>query len=237
VTFSNRPLYLQVRDALAERIATGGLLPGAAIPSEGDLAREIGVSAGTVRKALQMMEMDRLIVRQQGRGTFVSDPRSEELAARFTMLHDPDGKRVCGQLKSSEIARGAAGDVERDRLRLAAGEEVYRVKRVRAHRGAPFLAEEAVLPADLFPGLEARRGTADQIATLAREYGVLLGNAHERVYTAVPPPAVAGILGTAPGTAVVVLDRVLLMMDGRRPVEWRTAHAHLPGGYYMAQIR
>ncbi|MBO0764702.1 MAG: GntR family transcriptional regulator [Hyphomicrobiaceae bacterium] len=237
MTFSNRPLYLQVRDALAERIASGGLLPGAAIPSEGDLAREIGVSAGTVRKALQMMETDRLIVRQQGRGTFVSDPCSAELATRFTMVHGPDGERVRGQLKSSEIARGAAGEVERDRLQLAAGDDVYRLKRVRMHRGAPFAVEESVLPADLFPGLEARRETADQIAALAHEYGVLLGNARERVYAAAPPVAVANMLGTAPGTHVVVLDRVLVMMGGRRPVEWRLAHVHLPGGYYLAEIR
>jgi GntR family transcriptional regulator len=111
------------------------------------------------------------------------------------------------------------------------------VKRVRAHRGVPFAVEESVLPADLFPGLETRRETVDQIAGFAREHGVLLGNASERVYTAVPPPAVAGMLGTAPGTPVVVLDRVLLMMGGRRPVEWRLAHVHLPGGYYLAEIR
>jgi DNA-binding GntR family transcriptional regulator len=87
------------------------------------------------------------------------------------------------------------------------------------------------------PGLQARRDAADHIAALARECGVLLGNAHERLYAAVPPAAVAAIIGTAPETPVVVLDRVLLMMDGRRPVEWRIAHAHLPGGYYLAEIR
>src|SRR4051812_41587123 len=50
--FSTRPLYLQLRDALAERVAGGEWRPGAAIPNEGDLAREFGVSAGTMRKAL-----------------------------------------------------------------------------------------------------------------------------------------------------------------------------------------
>jgi GntR family transcriptional regulator len=237
VPFSNRPLYLQVRDALAERIASGGLLPGAAIPSEGDLAREIGVSAGTVRKALQMMETDRLIVRQQGRGTFVSNPSSEELAGRFAMLHGPDGKRICGQVKASQIARGLASDLERDRLQLATGDEVYRVKRVRYYGGVAFLVEDAVLPADLFPGLDARREVADEIGALARGFGILVGNARERVYAASPATDVARILRTAPGTPVVVLDRVLLMMDGRRPVEWRIAHSHLPGGYYLAEIR
>src|SRR5262249_18446191 len=131
MAFANRPLYLQVRDALAERIARRDLLPGASIPSEVDLAREIGVSAGTVRKALQLMETDRLIVRRQGRGTFVSDPTSGELAGRYMMLHGPDGDRICGQVKSSQVVRVTASTVERARLQLSDGDEVYRVTRVR----------------------------------------------------------------------------------------------------------
>jgi GntR family transcriptional regulator len=237
VAFSNRPLYLQVRDALAERIASGGLLPGSVIPSEGDLAREIGVSAGTVRKALQLMETDRLIVRRQGRGTFVSDPSSDELAARFARLHGPNGSHVRGQIKSAEIARGPASEPERTRLQLSAGEEVYRMQRVHHHDGAPFLVESATVPADLFPGLGDRSRVPDHIGVLAQEYRILLGNAQERVSTAVPPAAVALALRTAPGAAVIVLDRVVVAFDNGRPVEWRLAHSHLPGSYYLAELR
>src|SRR5262245_34902556 len=121
---SNRPLYLQVRDSLAGRIASGCLRPGSAIPSEMDLAREIGVSSGTVRKALEVMETERLIVRRQGRGTFVNDPGSAELVARFANLHVADGTRVRGKVGSIEIMQGEANDRERERLRLQAGAEV-----------------------------------------------------------------------------------------------------------------
>jgi GntR family transcriptional regulator len=237
VQFASRPLYLQVRDALAERIASGSLAPGSAIPSEGDLAREIGVSAGTVRKALQLMETDRLIVRHQGRGTFVSDPSSGELAARFTRLHDPDGRRALGQIKSVEVARGVAGELERTRLQLSSGTEVYRVRRVRHHNGGAFLVEDAALPVELFPGLAERDRIADPITVLAKEYGLLLGNAEERVSAAVPPAAVAQALRTAPDAPVVVLDRVVFTIDNRRPVEWRLVHSHLPGSYYLAEFR
>ena len=54
--FLTRPLYLQLRDALVERIARGQWKPGAAVPNEQDLAREFGVSPGTMRKALDLME-------------------------------------------------------------------------------------------------------------------------------------------------------------------------------------
>ena len=74
---SNRPLYLQTRDAVAERIAKGIWKTGFAIPNEGDLAREFGVSVGTVRKALGLLEEQHILNRQQGRGTFVNDRGSE----------------------------------------------------------------------------------------------------------------------------------------------------------------
>jgi GntR family transcriptional regulator len=237
VPFSNRPLYLQVRDALAARIASGELLPGSAIPSEGELARQIGVSAGTVRKALQLMEADRLILRRQGRGTFVRDPCSHELAQRFIRLYRPDGTPICGQIKSTEITRGAANAMERDRLRLGAADEVYRIRRVRHCDGTPFSVEDATLPADLFPGLGESGPVADPIAALAQEYRILLGSAQERVSSAVPPEAAAKALRTASGVPVVVLDRVVFRIDDRRPVEWRVAHSHVPGGYYLAEIR
>jgi GntR family transcriptional regulator len=65
--FSTRPLYLQLRDALAERVAAGEWKPGTAIPNESDLAREFGVSAGTMRKALDLLEDEHLVTRRQGR--------------------------------------------------------------------------------------------------------------------------------------------------------------------------
>jgi GntR family transcriptional regulator len=237
VQFANRPLYRQVRDALAERIASGGLPPGAAIPSEDALAREIGVSAGTVRKALQLMETDRLIVRRQGRGTFVSDPSSDALAARFTRLHGPDGVRLGGQIKAVEVVREVAGELQRTRLRLSTGTEVYRVRRVRHYNGAAFMVEDATLPVELFAGLDERDRIADPITVLAQEYGLLLGNAQERVSAVVPPADIAPVLHTAPDMPVVVLDRVVFTIDNLRPVEWRLAHSHLPGSYYLADLR
>jgi GntR family transcriptional regulator len=237
VPFSNRPLYLQVRDTLAERIASGDLRPGVAIASEGELARQIGVSPGTVRKALEVMEGERLVVRRQGRGTFVSDPSSEERAARFTRLRGPNGAPISGQVGSMEVARGVATPMERARLRLPTDDEVYRIRRVRRDNGTNFLVEDIALPMELFPGLGERKDIPDQIGALAHENGILLGRAHERISTAVPPPEIAAVLGTAQAMPITVLDRVVFTIDDRRPVEWRLAHSHLPGSYYLSELR
>jgi GntR family transcriptional regulator len=71
--FQVKPLYMQVRDALLERIKDGSWKPGASLPSEIDLYRQLGVSLGTLRKALGVLESEQLIVREPGRGTFVRD--------------------------------------------------------------------------------------------------------------------------------------------------------------------
>ena len=97
-----RALYLQVRDALAERIAGGEWKPGSAIPNEGDLSRQFGVSAGTMRKALEVLEDERLLTRRQGRGTFVNDQTSDELAVRYSNLRTPGGERIVGQVRTIE---------------------------------------------------------------------------------------------------------------------------------------
>lgn len=234
--FSNRPLYLQLRDALAERIASGEWKPTAAIPNESDLAREFGVSAGTMRKALDMMEAERLLTRRQGRGTFVNDQSSDELAARFSNIRGPDGKRVCGLVKSAEVTEGLASEVECARLRLRPEEPVYRIHRVRHHKGQIFLVEDVTLPATLFPDLEHKKAAVmDRVIVLAQEYGILLGKADERVSLSGAPATVAQKLGVAAGSPVLVLDRIVLALDGL-PIEWRMGWCHLADRYYMAEM-
>jgi len=147
---STRPLYLQVRDVLSERIANGVWKPGKPIPNELDLAAEYGVSTGTMRKALDVMESERLISRQQGRGTFVNDQTSEELAMRFSAIRDAEGKRIAGEVELGEVTEGTANELECARLRLQPRDQVYRIRCVRLHQNQPFMVEEASMPGQLF---------------------------------------------------------------------------------------
>jgi GntR family transcriptional regulator len=232
-SFSNKPLYIQVRNALAERIARGAWKPGAAVPSEGDLAREMGVSAGTMRKALDLLERDRLISRRQGRGTFVNDPSCDELATRFINIRGPDGKRIVGDVKSVEITAGVATDKEVRRLDLKSGEKVYRLRRTRFIGERPFMLEEASVPTSLFPGLEQMGKLARRIVTLAQHYGILLGKAEEHISIGIATAKVAEALHLAEGAPMVVLDRVVHTTDGR-PVEWRMACCDLSENHYFS---
>jgi GntR family transcriptional regulator len=233
--FSTRPLYLQLRDALAERIAHGEWKPGTAIPNESDLAREFGVSSGTMRKALDMMEGEHLLTRRQGRGTFVNDQSSDEMAMRFNNVRSKDGQQVTGRVRTVEMTEGKANDRERDRLALQSSDTVYRIRRVRLQGDRPFMTEEISYPAALFPGLMDTKNPSHRITVLAQQYRLLLGKAEERISIGKANATIATDLVIAADSPVMLLDRVVHDLDGR-PVEWRTGYCHFTDQYYLADI-
>jgi GntR family transcriptional regulator len=233
--FSTRPLYLQVRDALAARIAMGEWRPNTAIPNEGDLAREFGVSSGTMRKALDMMESERLLTRRQGRGTFVNDQASEELAVRYSNIRTSDGERVTAEANVLHVSQGTANPMECGRLRLRPDDRVWRIQRVRMHKGEPFMVEEVVLPAALFPGLDEQKDFSQRIVVLAQQFGILLGKYEERISIGNASSDVADALSLDAGTPILVLDRLIFALDGRA-VEWRLGRGHFADKYYQAEI-
>ena len=140
--FTTRAVYEQLRDILAARIATGEWKPGTAIPSEADLAREFGVSAGTTRKALKLLEAERLLTRRQGHGTIVNDPASGERALRYSNICTSDGERIVGAVKVLKVTEGPASEAERDRLQLRSEHRTCQIRRLRLFDGAPFMVEE-----------------------------------------------------------------------------------------------
>ena len=231
---SARPLYLQVRDALTERIAKCEWKPGAAIPNEGDLAREFGVSPGTMRKALDLMEGERLVTRRQGRGTFVNDQASDEFAVRFSNIRAPNGERISGHAESAEITEGKANEFECTRLLLRMHDPVYRVRCVRLHQDQPFMVEATTMPATLFPGL-AEKKFSHGIVVLAQQYQLLLGKAEEHISIDAASPSVAEALGVPPASPIMVLDRLVLTLVGQ-PVEWRIGQCNHLANHYLAEM-
>lgn len=233
--FSTRPLYLQVRDLLVARIVAAEWKPGATLPNEVDLARELSVSPGTVRRALEEMEGERLIYRRQGRGTFVADHTSEELAIRYTNIRTSKGVRLAGEIAHVQLSAGEAHDVEQKRLRLRPGAQVMRIRRVRQSAGIPFMVEDVTLPDSLFPGLSDLREVPHRITLLAQQFGLLLGRAEEQVRASSANSEIAEELRIAKDTPILVLDRVVYTLDGR-PVEWRLAKCHFGDEVYWAEM-
>jgi GntR family transcriptional regulator len=121
------------------------------MPNEADLAREFGVSAGTMRRALDKLEEDRIVTRLHGRGTFVLDHRADDLAFRFSRIVDDAGRRVGDRhatLLSQEIDVPTA--IEQSTLHLGADQDVVRTRRLRMHDGRPCKYEVACLATGRF---------------------------------------------------------------------------------------
>jgi GntR family transcriptional regulator len=95
------------------------------------------------------------------------------------------------------------------------------------------MSEEVVLPAELFPRLDARN--AGRIVLLAQQYGLLLGPAEERISIGAATPHTAEALHLTRGAPVIVLDRIVHTIEGR-PVEWRVGQCHLAANYYLAHL-
>jgi GntR family transcriptional regulator len=234
--FSTRPLYLQVKDMLIQRIVSCAWKPGAAIPNEIELSRELGISVGTVRKALDEMEGEHLISRRQGRGTFVIDQTSDECAVRFSNIHSPEQIRISGEVKSCEVVPAAANATEARMLQLRNGESVLRLRRVRQQDGHPLMVEESTVPQSRFPGLAQETDIPPSIVVLAQHYGVLLARAQERISVEAADSEVASVLNVAKGTPLLKLDSVVFSIDGL-PIEWRVARCNLRDNYYMTDIQ
>lgn len=233
--FSTRPLYLQVKDMLVQRIAVGAWKPGAAIPNEIELSRELGISVGTVRKSLDEMESERLISRRQGRGTFVIDQTSNEHAVRFSNIRDPDGIRIAGETESCAIVPAAANETEARLLQLRYGDPVFRIHRVRTHNDVPLMIEESTIPQARFPGLAQESDISPSIVVLAHRYGVLLGRAEEKIGVDLAKGEVAQALKVPEGTPLLTLDCVVYAIDSG-PIEWRVARCNPRDNHYLAEM-
>lgn len=234
--FTIRPLYLQVRDMLVERITSGQWKPGSGISNEVDLSRELGVSVGTVRKALDVMEQEHLITRRQGRGTFVNDQTSDDLAMRFNRLCSSEGSCLTMDILKSDIKAGRATEDESAKLRLRVGDPVVRVRRIQSAHAKRVLLEQIAMPEARFPGLAAKGHVPHRIVALAQQFGILLGGAQERLTVTRANPTIAEALAVDVDTPLLELDRIVYGIDGK-PVEWRSAMCHLnQGDYYSVDM-
>ena len=215
-----RPLYKQVREILLRRLSDRVWPPGTALPSEGRLALDLRVSQGTVRKALDELAVGGLLVRRQGRGTFVAEHDETRILFQFFKLVPDAGERGFPESRVVAVGEGAGDADERERLGLGAGAAVIRIRRVRSLSGAPVVVERITLPAALFPGLAAEPVPNNLYALFAERFGVSIARSRERLKAVALEAGDAAELGVSAGTPALAVDRIALALDGAR-VEWR----------------
>lgn len=231
----DKPLYEQVDNIIRQRLIENVWKPGEALPSEMQLAKELKVSQGTVRKALNDLVAENILHRRQGLGTFVSEHTERRALFFYFNLVGNDGYQQLpvSELLSCEHKR--ASKEEREHLDLAEGDKVIRVTRIRSLRDVPVIFEVFVLPSDRFPGLGKEVDVPDHLYRFYQsEYGITVGKAEERTRAVNASDKEAAYLGIDPGTALLEIDRVAYSLDSR-PIEWRVSRCHTADYYYRAE--
>jgi GntR family transcriptional regulator len=214
VTPAFSPLYQQIKGLILQSLQSGEWKPGEAIPSEMDLAARFRVSQGTVRKAIDELSAENLVVRRQGKGTFVATHAEQQVQYRFLKLQ-PDN----GSTQSEGPAARTIIDCKRQRasaevaraLSLRSGDAVLQVRRVLSFAGVPTILEDLWLPGTPFKGLTAQRLSSYHGAMYAlfeTEFGVHMVRADESIRAINPDADQAALLGVTVTTPLLSVERV-----------------------------
>lgn len=217
------PLYQQIKGLLLQSLDRGDWKPGEAIPSEIELAARFQVSQGTVRKAIDELAAENLVVRRQGKGTFVATHHEARVRFRFLRLTPDDSHQPVSNSKVLDCRRTRAPADIAALLELRAGDTVVNLRRVLSFDEAPTILDEIWLPGSTFKGLTAdslARYRGPLYALFESEFGVSMVRADEKIRAVLAAPPQADTLGVAVGSPLLQVERVSYTY-GDRPMEVR----------------
>lgn len=231
-----RPLYRQVYEIVVRRVVQGEWRPGEALPSEQNLARELGVSQGTIRKVLDALTAEKVLERHQGKGTFIAENTQERAQFRFFRMARPGGKRLSPSLGGETVRVRAARAPERERLALARDARVVEISRVRLLEGVPAIRELIVLPADLFAGIEKLGELPNSLYSLYQsKFGVTIVTTHEELSAQLATAEDHRQLEIDTGAPILVVDRMAVCLPERK-VEWRLSRVRSDNLVYAVTL-
>ncbi len=208
-TFS--PLYQQIKALITHSLQSGEWRPGELIPSEIELANRFKVSQGTVRKAIDELSAENLVVRRQGKGTFVATHHEARAQFRFLRLKPDVGDAQYPDNNIVEAKRlRAPADIARQ-LDIKTGDSVYFIKRIQSFGEAPTILEELWLPGAIFKGLSVERVLeykGPMYALLETEFGIQMIRAVENIRAVVADESASILLAIELNTPLLSVNRV-----------------------------
>ncbi|MDA4845717.1 GntR family transcriptional regulator [Hoeflea poritis] len=233
-----KPLYAQVKDQLIRRLVDGTWQPGTNIPSEQDLARELKVSQGTVRKALDAMTAESLLVRQQGRGTFVAEPEDSRILFQFFRLAS-DEKTDESSFPNSRLVNWSlepATGAEARALAIDPKDQVWRIERVRMLAGRSVLAETITIPSAIYPGFDELSEIPNNIYRLySTRWGITIAKADEKLKAILCDARDSAELGCGVGEPLLLITRIARDLEGNA-VELRSSRCLTDAMHYTVSL-
>ena len=205
-----QPLYRQIKTLITRSLVSGEWRPGEPIPSEIELASRYSVSQGTVRKAVSELAEERVLVRQQGRGTFVASHAGERSQFPFLRVRPDEDELMNLDARLLRLER-VRDPVSARLLGVSAATGVYVLTRILSMNGQPACYEEVRLPAPRFKGLTAAVVEEHECMLYSMyetRFGVRVLNAEERIKAVAAPREVAAALRLPPGFPLLQIERI-----------------------------
>ncbi|MCV2357268.1 GntR family transcriptional regulator [Paucibacter sp. B2R-40] len=231
------PLYAQIKALIIAKLQSGEWKAGELIPSELDLAKRFGVSQGTVRKAVDEMAAENMLVRRQGRGTFVATHAEQKVQYRFLRLMPDQGSEALErQLLDCRRQRAPAAIARA--LQMRTGDPMVEVRRLLSSKGAPVVLDDIWLPGDLFKGLSAERLNLHRgpfYGLFETEFGVHMIRAEEKIRAVAADAESAALLQVPVGAPLLSVER-LSFTYGDKAVELRRGLYSTASHFYRNEL-
>jgi GntR family transcriptional regulator len=235
---SFRPLYEQIKVLLTQSLIAGEWHPGEAIPSEHELAARFKVSQGTVRKAIDELAAENILIRRQGKGTFVATHNEEGIKLRFLRLTSIDGKKELLENQMVECSKGKAQGEIAKMLRLKSGTSVTEIKRLLTFSGRPVILDHIIIPSNTFKGITAAKvqeKNGSMYSMYETEFKIRMIRAEERLKAVAADAETAKLLGIPEKTPLLRIERVSYTY-GDVPMEWRLGLCITDDHHYMNEL-
>ena len=235
-TFS--PLYRQIKGLITQSLEAGEWRPGEAIPSEIELAARYKVSQGTVRKAIDELAAENLLVRRQGKGTYVATHEEARSQFRFLRLMPEAGEQEYPDSRLLECKRARASAEIARLLELRAGDSLVFIRRLLIFADAPVVLDEICLPGTIFKGLTAAKFNqykGSMYKLFETEFGTRMIRAEEKIRAVAADAATAALLLVPRDTPLLCVERVSFTY-GDKPVEFRRGLYRTDKHYYKNEL-
>jgi GntR family transcriptional regulator len=232
------PLYKEIRRQLTKELASGVWRPGDPLPPESRLAQRFDVSIGTLRKAIDKLVADRILVRRHGRGTFVTTHGQSRLFFEFFRIVPVDGEQQYPETHTLSFRSGRADSIEARNLLRPLGDPVHRIRNLRLLGGKPAIIDDLVLPKTLFPDLTLKIFTEREntIYNLYQtRYGRNVVRTKDRLRAVRATADVAQLLSLAKGEPVLQIERVAFSLHGT-PIEFRRSNVNSRSYEYLSEL-
>lgn len=219
------PKYIRVVEEIKKRITNGKYPTGEVIPKQEDLAEELGVSRMTVKKALDILTVDGLVMPKRGVGTFVRPKavrQSNSLPlSSYGGLSSDLGVPVESKVISFDIEFPGV-DVQ-EALEIEENQPVYEIRRLRLVNGKPYGLEHTFLNADLFPHLNRKVFEGSFYRALHQDYGLTIGGANRSISAEKPDKFDRQYLQSKEDEPILQVAQTVYLDDGR-PFEMSVDH-------------